>query len=559
MSPRQTDPASEPQPQDEPSDAASATPSVEVVDDRRKGLSGWAMSAAIHAMILLSMAFVVYAKSRPDVEYPPVIGHVQNPIPLPPPVSPQTPDEPIPTNTIVDNDPTTPDTPQIPTMDPEGNTDDPNANDPQTDGDPHNVAVVSDSDSANSFAVIGGGGGNPGAKGTPGGRRHGHMHGPHGTPHSVKAFEDSLRWFKKHQSPNGGWEAVKYFSNCSDDGPKCEPGTAQPGNYDAAMTGYVLLCYIGAGYDHVNASKYRPVIKRAVENLLAIQDQDGRFGPRNYEHAIATMALAEEYAVTDDPALKAPCQKAVDAILRAQNQGGDHTKDPANVGTSANGLGWDYGTPTARNDASVSGWNIMALKSALGGGLNVGDGLNGAKRYLDNAWKATNPDWAKLDPYTGESRFPYTWDTNSGAVDIAPAPAPHAKSADGKDLTCVALTCAIYLGHHEGDPMLETLANHVMDHEMPTSWPTNTYKMYYNTLSMFQIGGKRFETWDAKCRDMLVASQRKDDGCFAGSWDPAGTAFPGNDVGRVMCTALCCLTLEVYFRHEKIDLKNGHT
>ena len=41
----------------------------------------------------------------------------------------------------------------------------------------------------------------------------------------------------------------------------------------------------------------------------------------------------------------------------------------------------------------------MAMKSGKAAGLDTHGGLEGAKWWLDEAWKATNPNWENLDPY----------------------------------------------------------------------------------------------------------------------------------------------------------------
>jgi len=187
----------------------------------------------------------------------------------------------------------------------------------------------------------------------------------------------------------------------------------------------------------------------------------------------------------------------------------------------------------------VSGWSMMALKSALGAGLNVGGSMEGAKRWLERTWKAANPDWKRLDPYQDESRFPYTFDATSQKVD--------------KDhLACVGALCAVYLGHHQGDVMLETLGNYIMKHDFPRQWPTNTYFLYYNTLAIFQMGEARWQQWNLPVARMLAQAQRQDDSCFNGSWDYAGTKFHGHDTGRLLSTAYACLSQQVIWRYEQV-------
>src|SRR5258708_33578617 len=182
----------------------------------------------------------------------------------------------------------------------------------------------------------------------------------------------------------------------------------------------------------------------------------------------------------------------------------------------------------------------MALKSGRAGGLNVGTGMEGSKKWLEKAWKAANPDWAKLsDPYTSTSVFPYTYD-------------PSTDKSEKDHLAPVGALCAVFLGHHAGDIMLESLCNYVMKNQFPATYPTNTYFMYYNTLAIFQAGGDRWAKWNNTVRDMLVNAQRKGDGCFDGSWNWEGTQFHGNEHGRILSTAYCCLCLEVYYRYKVV-------
>ncbi len=365
-----------------------------------------------------------------------------------------------------------------------------------------------------------------------------------GTRGSERTVDGALRWLKRHQSPNGMWDPVKYPANCSDD-PKCEPGKyANVGDAETttAMTAYAVLCFLGAGYDHQSPNPYKATVKKGLDYLISIQKADGSLGTHNYQNAIATMALAEAYGMTSDPDLKTPAQNGVNIILARQNQdlakvaGDAKTKDPYGS------FGWDYSGPNARSDSSVTGWNVMALKSALGANLSIGNGMEGSKHWLETVWKANNPDWAKLDPYKGESVFPYQYfsdQANGGAN-------------GHQGLACVGAVSAVFLGHHAGDPMLESLCNTIMNKQTPAAYPCNTYYMYYNTIAMFQVGGDRFKKWNGQVRDMLVNAQKKGNGCLDGSWDWEGTAFHGYDVGRVLSTVYCCLSLEVYYRYDQI-------
>ena len=168
-----------------------------------------------------------------------------------------------------------------------------------------------------------------------------------GSQESEAAVELALQWFADHQSPNGMWDVDGYVNECRGATP-CEPGSVAVGHSgDIACTAYALLCFAGAGYDHQNTSPYRETIRLGLDWLLQQQRADGAFGPRNYEHPVAAMAVAELCAMTDDKSLMQPLQAAVDVIAERQNPAG----------------GWDYDLPSPRNDASVTGWNIMARKA----------------------------------------------------------------------------------------------------------------------------------------------------------------------------------------------------
>lgn len=369
------------------------------------------------------------------------------------------------------------------------------------------------------------------------------------TPGSEGAVLASLRWFKRHQSANGSWESDKYYQNCTE-GAKCEPGKLHDASdANVAMTGYAVLCFLGYGYDHKTQGPYKNVVKNGISWLLAAQKNDGYFGNRNYEHPVAVMALAEAYAMTADPELRPAVQKGIDQILAHQNQ---DTAKGADGYTG--GLGWDYTKPNDRNDASVTGWNVMALKSALAGGLNVGKGMDGAKRWLDSAWQASNSKnapiragdttaWKDAKDITAydQSRFFYTWHNNDNKLE----------GDYGRE--SIGLVCAIFLGHLNGDPMAESLANTVMATQMPKAFPTNTYYMYYNTMAIFQMGGERWKKWNDTVRDQLVNAQRKTTDCLDGSWDWEGSQFHGNELGRVLTTAYNTLSLEVYYRFAQVQ------
>ncbi len=510
------------------------------------GIISWVVSGALHATAILLAGTIYFLTAEPDQEIPPVRVTSIPPPPMKKEEKPKMERELLDPKVVLDieskNDVVAP----ITQLDlPDDNSSREEENDSPVPKGREEAVADSEMGGQGAFMAIGAGGGSSGMFGsrTGGGRKRAVGRGG-GSKGSESAVDAALRWFKKHQSPNGMWDAEKYFQNCTED-PKCEPGTLAGHGADEvnpAMTGYALLCFLGAGYDHKTPNKYKPVVKKGIDYLLSVQAPDGLIGKRNYEHPVATMALAEAYAMTSDPDLRKPTQLGVDVIIARQNQDK----------SGGYGLGWDYVKPSARNDSSVTGWNIMALKSAYAGGLSVGNSMEGAKKWLELAWKAENDgkngrnDWQKLDPYKDQSVFSYCW--NTGATE----------QTDKIGRESIGMVCAVFLGHRAGDAMLETLANTVMAKQVPKSYPTNTYYMYYNTLGVFQVGGDKWQVWNSSVRDMLVNSQKKGEGCYDGSWDWQGTQFHGNVIGRVLSTAYNTLCLEVYYRYAQVQAAGKH-
>ena len=513
---------------------------MEEEDDNREtvaAVSGWGMSIMIHAILFLLLTFIVIAGKIIEEPIPIQVTMVAPP-PPPPEVKKDKIDlEKVDVEIVADVVVETPQVTQLDVVVEEiSETEDPEIAMTEAKGREEAVSS-SEAGGAAAFMAMGAGGGASGMMGNrQGGGKTRALRAGGGSRATEASVDLALRWFVRHQSPNGMWDVDNYQVNCQEAGPKCEPGTSHTGaDGDAAVTGYAVLAFLGGGYDHRTPNKYRRTVGAGLDWLVTNQKADGSFGnSRNYENGICAMALAEAFAMTQDPKLREPAQKAIDHLLSVQN-GQDN---------GYGGLGWDYTQPKTRNDSSVSGWVIMALKSANAGGLNIGNGMAGAKVFMEKAWTAANPN--VKDPYKDRSGFPYTWDSDTN-------------KASKTDRTAIGVCLAVFLGHDAGDLMLETMANDVMarafdekdKHYQIQTYPVNTYYLYYNTLGIFQVGGERWIKWNKAMSELLLTSQRKEDNCFNGSWDSEGTLFHGNKTGRLLSTAYNALTLQVYYRYAK--------
>ena len=75
----------------------------------------------------------------------------------------------------------------------------------------------------------------------------------------------------------------------------------------------------------------------------------------------------------------------------------------------------------------------------------------------------------------------------------------------------------------------------------------NLYFWYYATLAMFRVGGNEWDGWNAALKETLLPAQEAD-----GSWRPIDVyaEYAGDaDEERTYTTAMCVLSLEVYYRY----------
>jgi hypothetical protein len=219
--------------------------------------------------------------------------------------------------------------------------------------------------------------------------------------------------------------------------------------------------------------------------------------------------MCEAYGMTSDPRLKLSAQRAVNFIASAQ--------DPS-------GGGWRY-APRRAGDTSVTGWQLMALKSGHMAGLAVPrKTLQLAERFLGSVESSSKGGYKYLPTDEKES----------------------------VTMTAVALLCRQYSGVGPRNPAL--LAGVQKLKAVPPG-RGNLYYEYYATQVMHHMQGDAWRFWNlgpdgrgrGGMRDTLIAKQ--DAGAAPRRDHQGGSWAPGADGGRVMSTSLSLLCLEVYYRH----------
>jgi hypothetical protein len=315
-----------------------------------------------------------------------------------------------------------------------------------------------------------------------------------GSDATEQAVAGALNWFVRHQEPDGRWSCKKHGG---------EEG------HDAAATGAAMLCFFGWGAKHNADGPYRKPIAQAVAWVLPRVAGNGNLTGLDqtnmYDQGIGTMALAEAYGVTKDPALREPLQRAVDLIVRAQHR--------------AHG-GWRYTPGAAQGDTSVGGWQVMALVSARMAGVNVPDeSLRLARKWFD-------------------------------LVGSGPAAGHYSYLNDDRRatpcMTSVGMFCQQLFQVPPHDPRQESAASFLAA-AMPDPTRRDYYYWYYGTIALYQHQGPVWEAWNEKMKHLLITSQVKG-GEHAGSWEPDCRWTRGRG-GRVLSTAFSTLSLEVYYRY----------
>jgi hypothetical protein len=328
------------------------------------------------------------------------------------------------------------------------------------------------------------------------------------------------------QHGNGRW-SLQTFPNAT----AADIGQIQS---DTAATGLALLAFLGAGYDHYG-DEYQLNVARGLEflvqnqkpngDLYLAQDQESNKSAWLYSHGIATIALCEAYGMTRDEKLREPAQKALDFIIASQDK---------QLG------GWRY-VPGQESDTSVTGWQLMALKSGELANLKVDpQAYAGVRKWLDSARARTETGAALVAQYVYNPQS----DLRTNPNGRRPNPAA----------TSMGLLMRMYLGEPRDSPEMRQGALYLLanppEYGTAASGKRNTYYWYYASQVLYHVKGEAWTRWNEQLRALLVQSQVKT-GPQAGSWDPNG-AVPdrwGRFGGRLYITVLNLLSLEVKHRH----------
>lgn len=372
-----------------------------------------------------------------------------------------------------------------------------------------------------------------------------------GSAGSEAAVTAALEWLARHQADatvpeaDGSWG--KYCLQHGDARCRCEEGarcdeafptprTYAKEDYVMATTGLAVLAFQANGHLYDNEKKYSDTVRRGLDWIVRNQRANGLLITPTikkhkgfsyhekfmYEHGIASFALAEACAVAKslgralDPKYENAMRKAIQYTIRNQHLDG----------------GWRYQEDkTELSDTSVTGWQVLALKSAKESGIHLDDKLLTGINLLFQKHTSHARGLGHVTEY--QERINGT-EALWGIGMLARQFLLNEANSDYVIVTAKALadSATVRWGRKTAEDVTDA---------------PDYYLWYKCSLAMHQVGGRQWNRWNNVVRDTIIALQRKAD-CRAGSWDSLDDEW-GDFGGRIYTTALAALTLEVYYRY----------
>ncbi|HET6201578.1 MAG TPA: prenyltransferase/squalene oxidase repeat-containing protein [Planctomycetota bacterium] len=387
------------------------------------------------------------------------------------------------------------------------------------------------------------------------------------TQGTEKAVLEGLRWLLRHQNPDGSWDVESLNDRCIPES-RCLRADAPVSSLKVSegLTALSLLAFLGAGYsneskqdvvDTVKAKRHRvgEAVKNGLQWLAKRQKADGSFSadrPFLYNEALATLALAEAYGVTQNRYWRDYAQKGVDFLVAAQRP------NPNGQGL----WGWRY-APRAEvekriaedpsydkkelhdSDISVTGWVVMALKSADLSGLKVPPEVYDGAMEFTKFVTGTNGQVGYLDARQAGLKV-------SGVNDhytYHPA-----------TMSALAACARIFGKKDPTDPFFDLAAKQMIA-DLPAvtkdQLSIDYYYWYYGSLALNQLDGpdsprktgKFWGPWNRAMTEAVLGLQEKEErSCRRGGWIVGDRwCYAG---GPIYSTAINVLTLEVFYRYE---------
>jgi len=340
------------------------------------------------------------------------------------------------------------------------------------------------------------------------------------TPEHQRSVERGLAWLAEHQEPDGSWIAkIGYKLNNDYNHTSSDRG-------HLGVTSLACMAFLAGGH-LPGRGTYGPNVERGLDFVLSCVQEDGyitRSGSRMYDHAFATLFLAEVCGMTHREDVERELQKAVDFIVKSQNEEG----------------GWRYEPYSRESDMSIVVCQVIALRAARNIGIRV------PKSTVDRA-----ANYVVASAYMRDLPAEMPNPLISGRVEAEAGTFRYQKDVNSRTsfpLTAAGVTALHGLGVYSDELIRKGLDYLSRDLARFNRWPSREgpasqghyyfwYGHYYAVQAMYTAGSPYWEPYFEETRRVLLEQQRPD-----GSWP--------NDVGPgpAFGTAVGVLILEIPYR-----------
>jgi hypothetical protein len=349
-----------------------------------------------------------------------------------------------------------------------------------------------------------------------------------GNDASEAAVDRALLWLEKHQNADGSWSFDHH-------GPRCKNLCPNPGKLESApnaATALALLSFLGTG-NGPREGKFRKSVSQGLNYLkgrmVPLGITAALFEPNSQHmpsHAWGTIALCEAGAGIRERQLHAAAQAAVTFIVATQNSDGGWSEKPnlPDFGKKSSS-----GVKTLEpSTMAATGWNMAALRTAQWVALMVPE-----KNMMQAA--------AFLDKLYVENKAP----ASGKAISTGYRCGISYESLDA-EATAIGMCLRTYLGAARQRPELAGYAATLDKPGLPSGGKLVSH--YFQSELLRQLEAPAWPEWNAALRDQLISAQCRD-GHAIGSWYFNDEGWACQQGGRLFCTAMSALILEVYYRH----------
>lgn len=280
-------------------------------------------------------------------------------------------------------------------------------------------------------------------------------------PAAEAAVKRAQKWIAERQRADGSWS---HFDT---------------GLGNAGVSAYATLALMVNG-SIPGEGPYGKEVSMAVQYLISLQRENGEIAVGNksdqmYQHALATLVLAECLGMTNNPKIRSALIKAVELIVSVQHNEG----------------GWRYFPRPDPGDISVTVMQVMALRAAAEAGIYVpNDTIQRAIRFIKRCYTPKEKGFGYMGP--GGAAFPRT---------------------------AAGLVCLQSVGLNE-DPIIPSVVEYILKNGFSDQKEHWWYGHYYASVGLYHYGGDPYATYYPRIRGKIIEDWQKT-GHYASTLDTA--------------------------------------